>query len=363
MQMTRRERWLAALDGRPADRLVFWPKIFNRSYMASQAAPFDRMSIREIHDYAGTDIQIYLPKWITLRHSRCTYIEDFRDNVLTKVYSTPMGRMKSVLRYDPVSDSDHPEVLPIRDLEDIRAMTLFFEDIEPVVDEEKLALACAAREELGDRGIAVDNIGESPLMDFVEWYAGIENGHYLLEDYPDELAELFAAMQRINVRLTELKCQHSPADVLYFTENTSTTIISPDQFRQYCVGHLREYAEICKTHDRRLIFHMCGHLMKVLPDIAALDFTGIEALSAPPIGNTTFADARAVLPGRCLIGGTNCLTWIKSPGEIIAELEGYLAELKDYRGIVVGTGGIIPPACVPETIREVCSYLYQLPMK
>lgn len=363
MELTRKERWLMTLDGKETDRLVFWPKIYNDSYMAAQAEPFKSMSIRQIHDYAGSDIQEFLPACLRFRYKDCGYDEETKNGIMTKLYRTPVGECKSIMRYDVTTDSYHPEQPAIVTGEDIKIMTRYFSDITVEVDKDGLEQSHYAYKLLGERGLAADSISESPLMDFIEWYAGIENGHYLISDYTDELDELFAEMHRVNLESTRLLCEHSPADVLYFIENTSTTIISPSQFEEYCHRHLSEYAAVCKERDRRLIFHMCGHLKQVLPMLADIPFTGIEALSSPPIGNTTFADARAALPKLALIGGTNCLTWIQSPADIIKEIDGCLADLQDYRGIVIGTGGIIPPACAPETLRTVCKYLFEIPMK
>jgi hypothetical protein len=82
------------------------------------------------------------------------------------------------------------------------------------------------------------NIGESPLMYWIEWMAGIENAHLLLADHETEVETLFDAMHRVLLRKTEIMCENSPADAVYLTENTSTTLISPDQYRRYCARHI-----------------------------------------------------------------------------------------------------------------------------
>lgn len=207
-------------------------------------------------------------------------------------------------------------------------------------------------------GATVSNIGESPLMDFLEWYAGIQNGQFLLFDYPEESRELFAAMQALCVEKARLYAERSPADFLLFTENTSTTILSPEQFRLYCMGHLTEYCTVVAQLGRRLLFHMCGHLKALLPDLAALNRAGFEAFTSPPVGDALFSDARAVFQAQCLIGGTNCLTWTKSAAEIIAELEDVIPMLRRYPGLILSTGGIIPPVCSPETVKYVAEWIY-----
>ena len=363
MELSRKVRWINTLEGKETDRLVFWPKIFSDGYSRNQKSPFNHMSMREIFDFTDADMHIFLPNYINYQFSHSGYTEQKRGILFIKTYKTPWKDLQSILRYDDVTDSYHPEIMAIKSREDILSMTAFFQDLTPTINNEKLEKACALSKEFAERGLVADTIGESPLMDFLEWYSGIENGQYLLADYPEETEGLFAAMHRYLLECTRLKCQYSPADVLYLIENTSTTIISPAQFTTYCKKHLTAYAEICKYNNRKLIFHMCGHIKKILPELRDIPFLGIEALSAPPIGNTTFYDARSALPETSFIGGTNCLTWLKSPDKIIEELEVYLAELKHWRQIIIGTGGIIPPACTPETLREVAGYLHSRPIK
>jgi len=243
-----------ALNGQETDRLVFWPKIFNDGYIRNQKPPFNSMTIREIYDFTDTDMHIYLPDYIDMHFKRYGYSEQKENDLFIKTFNTPRGQIKSILRYDEITDSYHPEALPIKTKDDILAMTAYFADLSPGINIERLEKSKTVAKEFGERGLAVDTIGESPLMDFLEWYAGIENGQYLLADYPEETEELFSVMHHYLLECTKLKCRYSPADVLYFTENTSTTLISPAQFIKYCKKHLSAYAEICAEYGRKLSF-------------------------------------------------------------------------------------------------------------
>lgn len=361
--MTDKERWLHVIDGGTADRLLFWPKILGKSYLAGQQPPYCNMSLREIYDAAGCDMQIYLTPCCRLVYGDCSYEERVEEGVMYREFVTPSGVLKGTLLYDPVSDSYSPQEQIVTSKRDIEILTYFFRQTHAEWDVYTCEENRKEYEELGDRGLCVSHVCESPLMDFLEWYAGIAEGQYMYFDYPEELDALFAEMQRVNCECMEIMCRYSPADVLYITENTSTTVISPGQFDEYCRGHLREYAQIAEKHGRRLIFHMCGQLGKILPMLTDIPNTGIEALSTPPLGNTTFAKARGYLPDKALIGGTCALTWLRDTESIIREIDGYLGELDDYRGIVVGTGGMIPPACTPDTLKRVREYIFSLPVK
>jgi uroporphyrinogen-III decarboxylase len=146
-------------------------------------------------------------------------------------------------------------------------------------------------------------------------------------------------------------------------ENTSTTLLSPDQYRRYCVPYLKTYADIFRNAGRPLILHMCGHLKDLLPDLARIPAVGFEAFTTPPVGNTTLAEGRAECPAHALIGGTNAVLWTRPVEEIEAALRRDLDALPHHRGLVITSAGVMPPLCRPETIRCIAQWIYRYPAR
>jgi hypothetical protein len=247
--------------------------------------------------------------------------------------------------------------MPINVKDDIHIMQEWFNDCQYSVDQENIEKGKIIRNTLGDRGITAENIGESPLMYFIEWLAGIENAHYLLIDHPQDVEGLFATIHGNLLQKTKLVTEKSIADMLYFTENTSTTLISPQQYRDYCLSYINQYGEIINSEGKFFVLHMCGHLKQLLPDLITTVASAFEAFTSPPVGNTTFYDGKKNCPDKCLIGGTNATLWLCSPQEIIHQIEIDLEKLHDHRGIVVTSAGVMPPYCKPETIKEVCNWV------
>ncbi len=357
--MTSRQRWLAAVKFQPVDRLPFWPKL-NRSYAMSQEGRFRTMTADEIHDWVGSDKPVQIVPRCVREVRTHSSLETTRDNGDERtVYSTKNGSMQMIKRWDLVSQSPHPVVFPVKTREDIELMTEWFDDCRIEVDLENVARAQKIYSEIDGQFITQTSMGKSPLMNFVEFLAGIENAQYHLADYPDEVEALFEAMQRVLLRTAEIYAEHCPADLLYFTENTSTTLISPRQYRKYCYKHIQQYAGALESHDRVFVLHMCGFLKDILPDLAQLGAQVFEAFTSPPVGNTTFAVGREGCPDKCLVGGTNATTWLKTGDDIIAEIQQGLEALPHQKGIVVSSAGVMPPLCAPETIRQVCDWLKQ----
>jgi uroporphyrinogen-III decarboxylase len=357
-----RERWLGAIRQKPMDRLPFWPKL-DGAYARAQQGPFPTMTTEAIHAWMGSDAHDWVGDGLKESRQHTAVEVDQKGAERRTVYRTPVGVTEMIQHFDEPSQSWAPIRFAVRSREDIRILTALYEDVSVAVDPAGVDEARRRVKEIGDTALTATWIGESPLMHWVEWLAGVETAHYLLADHPDEVEALFAAMDRVLRRRTELLVDSSPADVFYLIENTSTTLISPEQYRRYCLGHVGAYAGIVHGADRLLFLHMCGHLKALLPDLAGIPAQAFEAFTSPPVGNTTLADGRAACPDKCLVGGTNAALWTRPAGEIIAALKRDLDALPHHRGIVVTSGGIMPPMCKPETVKEVGEWVRAYPAR
>ena len=360
--MTPRQRWLAALQMQPVDRLPFWPKL-DRSYPRAQRPPFDQMDLNALHDWMGSDKHVGIggcTREVRRRTSR-EVSEEGGHRVERLV--TPSGTLERVHRFDVDSQSWHPIVFPVRTPGDIPLMIEWFEDCRVELDADRLGQAREQVREIGDDAVTHTGIGVSALMDWVQHLAGIENGHLLLGDCPDEVAALFEAKHRVLRRAAEILADRWPGDLIYSIENTSTTLISPEQYQRYSYPHIQEYGEILRGAGRIYVLHMCGHLKALLPTLNTLPVDAFEAFTAPTLGNTTLLDGRSACPNICLIGGTQATHWVRPADEIIAFIEKSLDELPHHRGIVVTSAGVMPPLCEPETIRTVCGWVRGYPAR
>ena len=360
--MCSRDLWLRALRMEPVARLPFWPKL-NPAYALAHSSRFGSGTLADIHGFIGSDRHEYLP--LCVREIRkTTSVEVVVEGELQRfVYRTPKGVATATKRFDRSSQSWHPIEFPIKELSDIAIMLEWYTDVDYEVDGRELAAALATKEAISDSASTATGIGESPLMFFVEFLAGVMNAHLLLADSRDVVEELFDKIHHALMRKVTLVSEINPADVLYLMENTSTTLISPEQYRRYCAPYITEYGRLLKDRNRVLVLHMCGHLKNLLPDLAILPAMAFEAFTSPPVGDTRLRDGRAICLDKCLIGGTNATLWLKGANVIVAEIKQELDALPHHRGIIVTSGGVMPPSCSPETIREVCEWVKCYPLR
>ncbi len=360
--MRSKERWLAAIRMQPVDRLPYWPKI-NGSYPDAQESPFREMRPDEIHDWIGSDKHEAIGNCCLEIRSRTTVEETEAQGTRHTVFRSPHGEAQLIRRYDVSSGSWHPVDFPVKSVNDIRILTEVYTDTDVRLDRDRLEDACAQAKRIGSDALTTNVIGTSPLMHWVEWLAGVENAHFFLADHQPEVETLFDAMHNVLRKKTELLCAHSPADVLYMMENTSTTLISPDQYRRYCAMHIGEYARLTRAADRNLILHMCGHLKALLPDLAGIPAQAFEAFTSPTLGDTSLLDGRTACPDKCLVGGTNAVLWTQPADAIIAQIQTDLDALPHHSGIVVTSAGVMPPLCKPETIKQVGDWVKKYPLR
>ena len=360
--MTPRERWLAAVRCQPVDRLSFWPKI-DGSYATHQAEPFRQMDSAALHRWIGSDRHVGGSACVKTLRRRTQVEHREQDGLRHTQFRTPAGVLTAMDRFDPLSRSWHPMEFPVKAPADIEAMSLAFSEQRFEFDADEFARATALVRDLGEEGVAVTHVGVSPLMDWLEHLAGIEQGHLLLHDHPAQVEALFEVMHQAICRRAEIIADKAPYPLIYSSENTSTTLISPALFRRFCHRHLLDYGRIITAAGKHHVLHMCGHLKALLPDIATLPAAAMEAFTSPPVGDTRLLDGRAACADKCLIGGTNATLWLEDAGTIIAEIERDLGALPHTRGIVVTSAGVMPPAASPETIRKVAAWVKAYPVR
>ncbi|HUT23403.1 MAG TPA: uroporphyrinogen decarboxylase family protein, partial [Sumerlaeia bacterium] len=316
-----------------------------------------------IHDWVGSDKHLGVGGFVKEIRTNTSYESERIGNERREVMRTPVGALERISGFDEGSQSWHPTQMPVRRLDDIHVLTDWYEDLRVELEPGALERARERVAEIGDSGVVADGIGISPLMDWVQHLAGVENAHLFLAERREDVEALFDAMHGVLCDKAEIICAHTPADLTYMVENTSTTLISPDQYRTYCLKHIGDYAGIARAQGKRMALHMCGHLKLILRDIATLGVSAFEAFTSAPVGNTTLLDGRTDCPDVCLIGGTNAALWLRPAEEIIAALERDLDALPHHRGIVPTSAGVMPPLAKPETIRQVCEWVKAYPVR
>lgn len=362
-RMTSRQRLLAAYCGDQIDRLPYWVKVCNSTWRLSQPENIRVLSDEQLHDYIGADGIFGLGNGICISRRRVTVEESVSDSVRTTVTRTPDGDLIERWSQDPTTQSWHPTQFPVKTRQDLKRFRWVHEDVTFEPHEEALAAARARCQQIGQRGITKTAACSSPLMHLIQHVIGPVNTHLMLADCGEQMDELIELMHRARLRQVEQVARHTPVDLVVSVENTSTTLLSPGQFEKYCHPHLCDYGRIVEAAGKMHELHMCGLLKVLLERIDEIPAASVEAFTAPTLGNTRLADGRTKAPGKCLVGGTNCCTWLRPAEEIRQFITAELAACPDNRRIVLTTAGVAPPACSAEKFREIGAWIRTLPVR
>jgi uroporphyrinogen-III decarboxylase len=179
-------------------------------------------------------------------------------------------------------------------------------------------------------------------MGLIEILWGLENTHYLLHDHRAEVEDIMDKLHAVNLEAAKALAA-SPADVIISYENTSSTLHSADQFRDYILPYLNEYADVAHEAGKVYLIHQCGKLRAFVDDMATARFDGNIDISPGPTGDLPLDEAAALMPGKVVAGGVDPTTFISRDTEAVRdEISGLIRRIKPYPGVLLGSADTTP---------------------
>jgi Uroporphyrinogen-III decarboxylase len=213
-----------------------------------------------------------------------------------------------------IKKQGHPVKYPVQTIEDIRILkNIWLNSIIAIVEDGCSESYTRIDKLLGEDGIFIPTSEPSSIQTLLENEIGVENFYYLLYDYQEEMEELLDIMNNIKKQEYKILAERTPYSAVIPVENTSTSYMSPQIYRKYCVPLMHEYADIMHRNGKKAIIHMCGLINELLPDIKEIGLDGIHALTPPPVGNTDYNHALDVLGDKLIILGCLDSTVFQSP--------------------------------------------------
>jgi hypothetical protein len=215
---------------------------------------------------------------------------------------TPVGTLTEEATREPYHDSRWIRKFFIGGPEDYTAAeylfrhTRFEPDPQPWVE---------ADQTVGDGGIAVSEIMPLPILYLAQYWMGVEGmaeGIYL---YPDRFEALLYALEQHYLRQAELAAA-GPAEVIWFPESITATVISPVLFQRYCLPLYRKAIPLVRGAGKLITAHYDGAIRPYLDLLREVDIPIIEAFTPPPMGDVTVGEAKAAWPDKVI--------WVNFPG-------------------------------------------------
>ncbi|MBI2297555.1 MAG: hypothetical protein HYU66_01155 [Armatimonadetes bacterium] len=162
-----------------------------------------------------------------------------------------------------------------------------WEQFYPEPDGIDLTPVRETREKLGDRGILRSHppsFGQgSPWQSLCTWFGTLPS-IYLALDNPAFVHHALDVMCRRTVRALAM-WEGTPADMVETGGGAgSNTVISPAMFAEFCVPYDRRQHEALHAVGVKVVYHLCGGLMKQLDYVVDNGADGLETLTPPGMG-------------------------------------------------------------------------------
>ena len=366
--MTARERILNALRGGKTDRTPFSPflaywweaqdeKLTDRGeleFLESIGADPLFRGHYPMYGKQGEDLFLF-KKYV----GDCEISEKVSGNSRKLTYHTSKGDICAGYRYVEQGQTwflvDHP----VKDEKDFLVLKHIMEStrLEPYYERFN-----QETEKLGERGFILPLICpemKSSFQSLLEYWVGTENIVYSLMDYPEVVESVLESMQRVSREAAEIAAD-SESPFFLSWEDTSTTNISPQLYRDYILSEINMWCDILHRNGKRYVQHACGQLNALLTDIAGSKIDVLESVSPAPTGNVEMSRVQEILPKHiAVIGGIEPVQLLNLTRDEVVQKGRELIRVMQGRGYVLANSDSCPPGVEVEKFKALAELASQ----
>jgi hypothetical protein len=302
MPMTIRERLMTTLRGGIADRIPW--NIYASLLPNTEAAR--RLQAKGLGLMGSAAPYRAIRSDVTIREERGEV--DGLPLIHTTI-ETPVGTLTEEAVIEPHHGSRWIRKFFITGPEDYRAAEYYFRHTRFEPEFESWRRADAA---MGDAGVVAAIIMALPILELMQYWLGLDGlaeGLYL---YTDRFDALIDALEQHYYRQAELAAA-SPAELIWFPESLTATVISPRLFERYCAPVYARAVPVVRGAGKLITAHYDGSIRPLVDLLAGTDIPIIEAFTPPPMGDLTVAEAKAAWPDKVI--------WVNFPGTLFHEPE------------------------------------------
>lgn len=271
----------------------------NRDGMESELASklgdvtWDDGSTRIFSEYLRLDVMDYFGELrhvnpsvapVAIKRRKVTVERNTQGDIWTTTYKTPRGELREA--YKKVRKDGTFQCIEhiVKNKDDLPILAFIVEDEEHVLNDGAADFVAQRKAMVGDSGLSRCYMPGTPLGMMVRLYAGVETTAYLWADYRKELRELFTCMEENHLRQFRLYSSLG-YDILYGTDDTSTTTISPAMFEEFCMGYTDRVAKAVHEYGVLYAHHSCGLIHHLLNLYRQTNMDAVDALYIEPLGD------------------------------------------------------------------------------
>ena len=362
--MTKRERYIKALNNEKVDELVWAPNFdYWRGYNTRAGTlpeKYKGMSrndiVRSIGAYIWSrtsGVKTELDKTVKLTVNRF----DNGDEIMA--YETPVGEVsaKWIKTEDDFSSKFLKEHF-VKNIDDVKVMKYISEAtnyLPNYTDAQK------SLEQVGDDGVSILILPCVPALQFLKNEAGYESGFYMWFDNKNLVNEYIDVLFAKQMELAQVQVK-SPGDVVATDDNMDAATLPPELFKEYAIPYYRELSKLAHDNNKLLEAHWCGRTSILLGLLPGSGVDVVEAVSTIPMDETmTIHQALEKLDGKVVMQGGIPAVMVCHEGCSIDDFKRYVNDiicpLKGKKSFILGMSDNVPPNADFERIEMIASLI------
>jgi uroporphyrinogen-III decarboxylase len=104
-------------------------------------------------------------------------------------------------------------------------------------------------------------------------------------DEPDWVHHVEQSLVNKQLKVIEMMGKEVPFDLIELGGGAgSNTVISPNMHEEFCLPYDRQQVDALHAHGYKIVYHLCGGLMKMLDNVVANGADGLETMTPPEMG-------------------------------------------------------------------------------
>ncbi|MDA8218642.1 MAG: hypothetical protein M0Z94_13600 [Dehalococcoidales bacterium] len=252
---------------------------------------------------------------------------------LRRTIHTPVGDVWQTLVPDVAYDTSNWIVEHfIKGPDDYRVMEFYMRDAIFEDDYESLR---EAQRRIGGDGLVYVRVAKTPVQEMLYQMMGVERFGIDYYEHRDLFDSLYHTMCERYDDLFDIAAG-SPVEMILMGDNISGDVVGEERFRGYIMPIYKRLREKLSGTGKLTAAHMDGRLRSFVKLIGEADLDVIEALTPPPMGNLSIADAREAWPGKALWINFTSSMHITTPEAIEEHTRHLLEEAGTKRGFAIG---------------------------
>lgn len=307
----------------------------------------------------GAHEELYGPV-ASVRHSQVdTRVHEVREQdgsaTTYTTFQTPIGSITKTDRSSVVSYSKATLEYPVKTEEDLKVLRFIIRDQDIKPNSEAYANQTRLMKLWDGWGIVSSLPPRTPLLRLIVEWAGFMNVvrlHWRAREAFDETIEL---MYESDDPIYESICE-APARFVYFGENLSSDLISPNLFSLYLNPYYKKRSSQLHAKGKSIFLHIDGGMRGLLPLLSGAGIDCAQSLTPAPFGDLKIQDLRRA-------GGDDIVLWgglagvlfskIYSPQLLRSAVQDVMDTYIDDRRFIIGVSDQVPPDGEIERVKTV----------